>query len=73
VFIKDIIAEANNLADDFLTNEEVMGFVNDAISTINIETKANFPLARLFHEQIPRNHIQSQLSILLNRFYCLLI
>lgn len=41
--LQQIIDEANNLGDDFLTNEEVTGFVNDAIAIINIETKANFP------------------------------
>lgn len=41
--LEQIIKEANNLADDFLTNDEIKGFVNDAISAINIEVNANFP------------------------------
>ena len=41
--LEQIIKEANNLADDMLTDEEVRGFVNDAISAINIEVNADFP------------------------------
>lgn len=41
--LERLIAEANNLADDMLTDEEVIGFVNDAIAAINIEVNANFP------------------------------
>lgn len=41
--LERLIAEANNLADDMLTNDEVQGFVNDAIAAINIEMPANFP------------------------------
>lgn len=42
--LEELIGEANNLADDMLPNNEVVGFVNDAISAINIEVSANFPM-----------------------------
>lgn len=41
--LRQLIDEANNLADDFLTDEEAKGFINDAIAAINIEVGANFP------------------------------
>src|SRR5690554_4642269 len=43
MILSKIIEEANNLADDMLPNEEIIGFVNDAISAINIEVNAEFP------------------------------
>lgn len=43
MILRELIAAANNLADDQLMDEEVIGFVNDAISAINIEVDANFP------------------------------
>lgn len=41
--LEELIAEANNLADDMLPHDEVHGFVNDAIAAINIEVDANLP------------------------------
>jgi len=44
MILEELIAEANNLADDMLPDDEVVGFVNDAISAINIEVDADFPM-----------------------------
>lgn len=41
--LRQLIDEANNLADDFLEDDEAKSFVNDAIAAINIEVNANFP------------------------------
>lgn len=42
--LQNLIDESNNLADDFLSVDEVKGFVNDAMSAINIEVNTNFPV-----------------------------
>lgn len=49
--LKQLIDEANNLADDFLTEEETKGFINDAIATINIEANANFPFLENMNDE----------------------
>lgn len=41
--LRQIIDHANNLSDDMLPDDEVIGFVNDAIAAINIEVNADFP------------------------------
>lgn len=44
--LRELIDGSINLADDMLPDDEVTGFVNDAISAINIEVDANFPFLK---------------------------
>ena len=53
--VRDIIKDVNSLADDQIPDEEVLSFINDAISAINIEVNAVIPTISPygFHMQEP--------------------
>lgn len=49
--LKQLIDEANNLADDFLTEDEAKNFINDAIAAINIEANTDFPFLETMSDE----------------------